>query len=204
MCDVARAMGAHGFEYQGPEAIWNEVRALCEGARGMTYARLDTGGLQWPCPAEDHPGTSLLHRDTFSIGARARLHTVDYRPTPEEATPAFPFRLITGRSLYQYNAGTMTGRTSNAALRPTDVLDLCPADASRLHILEGDLVHIVSQYGSAMLPAHVDAGVQPGQLFATFHRPEVLLNALTGPYRDSAVGTPEYKVTAVRIERVAA
>jgi formate dehydrogenase major subunit len=55
-----------------------------------------------------------------------------------------------------------------------------------------------------MLPAHVDAGVQPGQLFATFHRPEVLLNALTGPYRDSAVGTPEYKVTAVRIERVAA
>ena len=204
MCEVARAMGARGFEYPGPEAIWNEVRALCDGARGMTYARLDHGGLQWPCPSEDHPGTSLLHRDTFPIGARAQLHAVEYRPTPEEATPSFPFRLITGRSLYHYNAGTMTGRTSNAELRPTDVLDLCPTDASRLHILEGDLVRIVSHYGSAMLPAHVDAAVQSGQLFATFHQPEVLLNALTGPHRDAAVGTPEYKVTAVRIERVAA
>jgi formate dehydrogenase major subunit len=204
MCEVARTMGAHGFEYPGPEAIWNEVRALCEGARGMTYARLDKRGLQWPCPSEDHPGTSLLHRDTFAIGARAQLNVVEYRPTLEEASPAFPFRLITGRSLYQYNAGTMTGRTSNAELRPTDVLDLCAADASRLHILEGDLVRIVSQYGSAMLAAHVDAAVQSGQLFATFHQPGVLLNALTGPHRDAAVGTPEYKVTAVRIERVAA
>jgi formate dehydrogenase major subunit len=55
-----------------------------------------------------------------------------------------------------------------------------------------------------MLTAHVDAAVQSGQLFATFHQPEVLLNALTGPHRDAVVGTPEYKVTAVRIERVAA
>ena len=41
----------------------------------------------------------------------------------------------------------------------------------------------------------------PGQLFATFHTKEVFLNAVTSPNRDSAVGTPEYKVTAVRIER---
>jgi formate dehydrogenase major subunit len=204
MCEVARTMGAQGFEYSGPEAIWNEVRALCEGARGMTYARLDRGGLQWPCPSEDHPGTSLLHRDTFAIGARAQLTAIEYRPTPEDTTPAFPFRFITGRSLYQYNAGTMTGRTGNAELRPTDVLDVCPTDAGRLHIQEGDLVRVVSQYGSAMLTAHVDAAVQSGQLFATFHQPEVLLNALTGPHRDAVVGTPEYKVTAVRIERVAA
>ena len=204
MCEVARAMGAHGFEYQEPEAIWNEVRAVCEGARGIAYARLNTSGLQWPCPSEDHPGTSVLHRDTFAIGPRPQLRAVDYQPTLEETTPAFPFRLITGRSLYQYNAGTMTGRTSTADLRPTDVLDVCPCDASRLHILEGDLLRIVSQYGSATLAAHVNAAMQPGQLFATFHRPEVLLNAVTGPYRDTAVGTPEYKVTAVRIERVAA
>jgi formate dehydrogenase major subunit len=43
-----------------------------------------------------------------------------------------------------------------------------------------------------------------GQLFATFHTPEILVNAVTSGHRDSAVGTPEYKLTAVRVERVTA
>jgi formate dehydrogenase major subunit len=42
--------------------------------------------------------------------------------------------------------------------------------------------------------------VRPGQLFATFHSPEVLTNALTGDRRDRDMDTPEYKVIAVRVE----
>jgi formate dehydrogenase major subunit len=67
ICEIARAMGARGFAFASPEDIWNEVRMLCEGARGMTYARLDERGLQWPCPSEKHIGTSILHRDTFAL-----------------------------------------------------------------------------------------------------------------------------------------
>jgi formate dehydrogenase major subunit len=63
-------------------------------------------------------------------------------------------------------------------------------------------VRVVSQYGSAVLPVHVTDAVAPGQLFATFHTPAVRMNAVTGPHRDSAVGTPEYQLTAVRVERV--
>jgi predicted molibdopterin-dependent oxidoreductase YjgC len=33
---------------------------------------------------------------------------------------------------------------------------------------------------------------------------QFLVNALTGANRDSVTGTPEYKMTAVRVERVAA
>ena len=64
VAEIARAMGHHGFGFSNPEEIWDEVRALCAGARGMTYARLDTGGLQWPCPTEDHPGTRILHTES--------------------------------------------------------------------------------------------------------------------------------------------
>lgn len=98
----------------------------------------------------------------------------------------------------------MTGRTRNNELRPTDLLDISPDDADRLEILDGDLVRVVSRYGFAVLPAHVTVALRPGQLFATFQRPDVFLNAVTGPHRDAAVDTPEYKVTAVRIERPAA
>ncbi len=201
LCEVARTVGVAGFAFTSPEEIWNEVRALCEGARGMTYARLDAGGLQWPCPAEDHPGTQILHREQFALGPRAALRPVEYVPTPETASDAYPFQLMTGRSLYQFNAGTMTRRTKNNELRPADLLDVSPDDAKQLDVHDKDVVRVVSRYGSARLPVRLNPAIQPGQMFATFQTSEVFLNALTGPHRDETTGTPEYKVTAVRIER---
>jgi formate dehydrogenase major subunit len=202
VAEIARAMGGRGFAYRNPEEIWDEVRVLCPGARGMTYRRLDAAGLQWPCPADDHPGTRILHAATFNDGPRATLRRVDHRASPELATPRYPFLLITGRSLYQFNAGTMTGRTRNAELRPSDVLDISPEDAAGLGLGDGDLVRVESQYGVAVLPLRVSAVVARGQLFATFQTKEIFLNAVTGSNRDPVVGTPEYKVTAVRVERV--
>ena len=201
LSEIARAMGGRGFDFANAAEIWDEVRALCEGARGMAYDRLDKTGLQWPCPTEDHPGSPILHIDTFPLGPRARLHAVPYRPTQETVGEALPFLLMTGRSLYQFNAGTMTGRTLNNELRPTDVLDISLDDAERMKIRDGDNVRVVSRYGEVILPAHLTSSIQSGQLFATFQRPDVVLNEVTSPHRDPVTGTPEYKVTAVRIER---
>jgi formate dehydrogenase major subunit len=202
LCEVARSMGGQGFGFASPMEIWDEIRRLCDGARGMTYDRLDARGLQWPCPNEEHPGTAILHRDTFPVGPRAPLQTVEYRPTSEVVTPAYPFTLVTGRSLYQFNAGTMTGRTLNNELRPSDVLDMATVDAARLGFTDGQLLRVTSRYGSATLPLCVNDTVSAGQLFATFQSPNMLLNALTGPNRDASVGTPEYKVTAVQVEPI--
>jgi formate dehydrogenase major subunit len=202
VAEIARTMGVLGFEYASAEQVWDEIRALCEGARGMTYARLETAGLQWPCPSPDHPGTALMHADRFASGKPVPLQPIEYRPTPESLSDRFPFALITGRSLYQFNSGTMTGRTRNCELRPTDTLDIAPADALRLGIRDGALVRVTSRHGAATLPARLTDMVQDGQLFATFHRPDVRVNALTGPHRDAVTGTPEYKVTAVRVEAI--
>jgi formate dehydrogenase major subunit len=202
ICAVAKAIGRpDGFEFSSAEEIWNEVRCACEGARGMSYARLDVAGLQWPCPSDGHPGTVRLHATEFPGGARAALQCIDWRSTAEQPTPDFPFLLVTGRSLYQFNAGTMTGRGGLNDLRPTDYLDVAPEDATRLGLHDGDPVRMLSAYGEAVLPLRFSAMVSTGQLFATFHTTSVFLNAVTGPYRDAAVGTPEYKLTAVRLER---
>ena len=201
--EVARALGAPGFDFRSPREIWDEVRALCPGAWGMTYARLDEGGLQWPCPDEGHPGTPTLHTTTFAGRQRALLQCLDARPPSAPTTDQYPFLLVTGRSLFQFNAGTMTGRTGNQDLRPTDTLDISPSDAATAGVEDGERVRIVSGYGAAELPARVSARILPGQLFATFHSPAVFLNSVTGPHRDSVAGTPEYKVTAVRVERIA-
>jgi formate dehydrogenase major subunit len=199
---VARAMGCgDGFTFDGPETIWNEIRTVWPAARGISYARLEREGLRWPCSSEDHPGTDILHRDTFGIGPRARLHVIDYQPTSETTDAEFPFLLTTGRTLHQFNAGTMTARTPNAVLRPKDLLEMAPADAAALSLSDGDLVRVVSGYGAAHLPLRTTERVKRGELFATFHTAETFLNRVTGPHRDRLAGTPEYKVTAVRVEK---
>jgi formate dehydrogenase major subunit len=202
ICALATAMEhADGFGFSSAEDIWNEVRQACTGARGMSYARLDREGLQWPCPDEGHPGTPILHVERWSAGVRAPLLCVDFNATPEQPTPKYPFILNTGRTLYAFNAATMTGRGRTRELRPSDLLDISPDDASAADLHDGDSVRVVSRYGEAAILVRVNASIRPGELFATFHSTDVLLNALTGPRSDEVTGTPEYKVTAVRLEK---
>lgn len=182
------------------EDIWNEIRSVWPAGRGITYERLDSRGLQWPCSDDDHSGTEVMHTASFPIG-RAALRRVPYRPTDEIVDDEFPLLLITGRTLYQFNAGTMTMRTPNVKLRPADLLDISSDDAKRLKLHEGERVRIRSRYGEATIPIRITSTVIPGQLFATFHTSEVFLNRVTSPHRDRYVKSPEYKVTAVKIEK---
>jgi len=203
VCQIARAMGFESrFDFHSAQEIWNEVRAVWKAGAGITYARLERGGLQWPCPTEDHPGTTILHADSFPVGLRAPLSQIEFTASAETVSPDFPFLLSTGRTLYQFNAGTMTMRTPNARLRGTDTLDMAPADAERLKLRDRDRVRVRSRHGEVILPVQTDVRVKPGELFATFHTAQVSLNSLTSLYRDTVVSTPEYKVVAVSVERV--
>jgi len=202
ICGLATAMGhAGGFEFSTAEDVWNEVRQTCAGAHGMSYARLDHEGLQWPCPDEGHSGTPILHVEQWIGRDRAPLLCVAFNATPEQTTPKYPFILNTGRTLYAFNAATMTGRCRTRELHPSDVLEISPDDAGAADLRDGEPVRLVSRYGEATLPVHLNATIRTGELFATFHNADVLLNAVTGPQVDRITGTPEYKVTAVRIEK---
>jgi formate dehydrogenase major subunit len=202
ICELARAMGkGQFFDFYSPEEVWEEIRTVWKVGHGITYARLEHGGLQWPCPTEDHPGTTVLHAKSFSNGSRAPLKRIDFTPSAETSSPEFPFLLTTGRTLYQFNAGTMTMRTRNAELRPTDTLDISAGDAARLLLQDGERVRVRSHHGDASLLIRIHPAIKPGELFATFHTADVFLNRLTGTGRDRIVHAPEYKVVAVRLEK---
>jgi formate dehydrogenase major subunit len=89
---VASAMGAgQSFQFNSPEGIWSEVRKVWKAGSGVSYARLEKGGLQWPCTSEDHAGTSILHTEAFQIGKHAALKRIDYKPTSETTNDEFLF-----------------------------------------------------------------------------------------------------------------
>jgi formate dehydrogenase major subunit len=200
---LARSMGhERNFSFHSPEHIWNEIRAVWNAGAGISYARLDKSGLQWPCPSEDHPGSTMLHGNEFSRGPGAALRRICWKPTAEEVSPEFPILLTTGRTLYQFNAGTMTMRTPDVFWRREDTLDLAAEDARRCGVQERERVRVVSHHGQIELAVRISDGLQRGQAFTTFHSADALINAVTGPGRDSTTLTPEYKVTAIRIEKL--
>jgi len=199
---LAAAMGqGQHFAYADAEAIWNEVRRAWPDGAGLSYARLEQGGLQWPCRSEHDPGRAILHAEGFALGPSAALRRVDYQPSTECCDAEFPFLLTTGRQLYQFNAGTMSGLGALRTLRPRDTLDMCASDAARLGLRDGEWLRLRSRHGWADLPLRISAQLQPGQLFASFHDVETLLNRVTGTQRDRVTQAPEYKLTAVTVAR---
>jgi formate dehydrogenase major subunit len=201
VCELAAAMGkGPHFQFESAEAVWDEIRAVWPQGNGITYARMGTTGVQWPCASPGQAGASILHAGTFSTGKPAALRRITFNATTEAVSAEYPFLLTTGRSLYQFGAGTLTMRTPNAVLRPADLLDISPADAERLKLREGDRVTVRSRHGSAKLGVQINANLKRGELFATFQTAKALLNYVTSPHRDRFVQTPEYKVTAVGLE----
>ncbi len=189
------------------ESAWDELRSLSPMHHGMSYRRLEElGGIQWPCPDEDHPGTLFLHGrlwlDQPEQGTLAPFSVVEWEPPVDELTDDFPIRLTTGRRLTDFNTGVQTARFSSP-LRRGETIDVSPEDAARLGVAEGERVRVTSRRGSVEVPVHVDPGLRPGLTFMTLHFPdEAQTNLLTVDAWDPKSGTSEFKATAVRIERL--
>ena len=201
ICDIATAVG-YPMHYASSAAVDAEMRALTPQYAGISHARLEAGEqLCWPCPTEDHPGTPILHRETFTRGL-GQFHPVEYKPAAEEVDAAYPVVLTTGRMLEHYHTGTMTRRSKGLhGLVPGPFVEMNGADAKKFKVKDGDRVKVTSRRGSIELPAKVGSRVDAGVLFIPFHFWEAAANVLTNPAYDPTARIPEFKVCAVRLER---
>lgn len=201
VCEVSNRMG-YPMTYANPSEIMDEIARLTPMFAGVSYDRLDDhAGLQWPVPDGTHPGTPMMHRETFPMG-KARFIAVDYLPPGEAASEEYPFVLTTGRILQHYNCGSQTRRTDILALVDADVLEMHPLDMNRLHLTEGAIVRLVSARGEAILPVVRSERVLPRHLFTSFHFPASTVNELLSSSADASSKCPEYKVSAVRVEPI--
>jgi predicted molibdopterin-dependent oxidoreductase YjgC len=207
LAELARRLGVDWGEVS-PASAWEELRTLSPMHRGMSYERLEAlGGIQWPCPSDDHPGTKFLHarlwaEDPAEQGPKAPLSVVPFEPPVDELTAEYPLRLTTGRRLDSYNTGVQTGLYASP-LRRGETIDVSPEDAARLGLADGEIVLVSSRRGSVEAPVFVDTGLRPGLVFMTLHFPEqVETNVLTIDATDPKSGTAEFKASAVRIEKL--
>jgi formate dehydrogenase major subunit/formate dehydrogenase alpha subunit len=193
---------SHGYwDYKSAAEIFEELTALVPAYAGMSYDRLERGGLQWPCPNKYHPGTPVLHKDRFVRGL-GKFHSVEYIPPAEEPDEAYPFFLSTGRIRFHYHTGTMTRRSRGLnCVAPEGFVEMNPQDGLALDIRDGDRVRLVSRRGEMTSRVRLTDRSPRGMIFSTFHFRESPVNMLTNDALDPTGKIPEYKVCAVRVEK---
>ncbi len=207
ICMLADRMG-HGklFPYQAEADIWQELRQAVPDLAGITYDRLrDGAGVHMPCTDPSHPGTAVRYADSFPRpGGKALFVPVDFTPPAEGPDDEFGFTLITGRDANHYNTATITRHVPYLRERTEDAyVELHPQDADRLGVRDGEYVEMTSRRGSLCLKTRLTESVIPGVVFAPFHFCQTPINLLTNDALDPTAKTPEYKVCAVKIAKVA-
>jgi len=200
---LARALGRPWTLYEGPEAIWEEVRrAIPEMMGGVSYARLEKEGVRWPCPREDHPGEAVLFRERFNTpSGKARFFPAPYTPPAEAPSPDYPLTLSTGRVLFHWHGGTLSRNSELQRAYPELKVEVNPLDAQRLGLADGEPVYVVSRRGRIRARAWVTERTPEGVVYAPFHFAEAPANRLTLNALDPTSRIPEYKVSAVRLEK---
>jgi predicted molibdopterin-dependent oxidoreductase YjgC len=204
LSELGKRLGADIGEPRA-EAVWDDFRKVAPAfAGGMSYERLEKlGGIQWPCPDEEHPGTTFLHGRLWERprgGRAAPFSVVRWEGPVEKPDAEYPLVLTTGRRLDSYNTGVQTAGFESP-LRQGETLDISPEDARRLGITGGSPVRVSSRRGALTAPARIDPGLRAGTVFMTFHFPdEINTNVLTIDASDPRSGTAEFKACAVRVE----
>ena len=190
------------WHFESASEIFDELAKSMAIYSGMRYDRLVGAGLQWPCPAPDHPGTRILHTEKFSrgLGSFAAIEANDPAEMPDEE---YPLVLTTGRVLYHYHSGTMTRRSGPLHwAEPGDFVEVNAEDAEKVGLDDGQAVVIKSRRGTVRTYIRLTENVPPGTIFLAFHWREAAANLLTQDFKlDPVAKIPEYKVCAVKLEK---
>jgi formate dehydrogenase alpha subunit len=184
---------------ESPEAVMAEIALAAPIYGGVDYRRIESEGLVWPCPDKGHPGTPILHRESFPRG-KGRFVPVNAQPPAETPDADYPLTLGTGRVLEHYHTGTMTRRSEGLnRIVPECFVEMNPADAARLGVVQGQRVRVASRRGAIAVRAEVTGRVAEGHVFIPFHFAEAAANVLTNPALDPLARIPEFKACAVRV-----
>ncbi|MCD6575134.1 formate dehydrogenase subunit alpha [Candidatus Aerophobetes bacterium] len=201
ICSISEKMG-YPMQYKHPAIIMEEIASLTPIYAGVSYSRLGKNGLQWPCTSSSHPGTLYLHKDKFTRG-KGRFYPALYKPPEELPDEEYPFILSTGRVLFHFHTGTMTRKVKSISqIYPEGLVEINPDDAGLLNVSQGEIVRVRSRRGEVKVKVKIDEKSPPGVVFMTFHFAESLANILTIDALDPVAKIPEYKVCAVKIEKL--
>lgn len=203
-CQLAKKFRSRGFDFSHPQEIMEEIASLTPSYQGISYKRLENGGLQWPCTSPQHPGTPILYTEGFATkNGKARFRPLEYKPPAEVPDEEYPLIFTTDRSLFHFHTSTMTRKVEGLnILNGQELLNIHPEDAAYRGINDGDIVRVISRRGKVKVKAKLTDLCPPGLVSMTFHFVETPTNVLTNSALDPLAKIPETKVCAVEVKKL--
>jgi len=221
---VAHRLGfGSAFNYRQPADVFREHAALSafenDGQRDFDIGALaslsDAGydaldAVMWPARAGTAPTESRLFAagGFFTDDRRARFVAPE-RPRPHAATTEdFPLRLNTGRVRDHWHTMTRTGMSPRLCAHSVEpFVEIHPADAEAVGLVDRGFAKVTTQYGSAILKISAQAGQRRGSIFAPIHWSDATaayarVGDMVAPANDPFSGQPESKATPACIEPV--
>jgi formate dehydrogenase alpha subunit len=200
--DIALRMGVELGEFSNESEVFDEIAKAAPIMGGLSYQRLETEELQWPCTDKSHKGTPTLYLDGFNTpSGKGKLFPVEYSEQNEKTSEQFPFILNTGRILYHYHTSTMSRKVDVLKEFENEAFVLMnPDDAAKYGFTMGSKLKIWNDRGAIYAVLRIDSGILEGELFMPFHYSEAKVNELTRDELDPFSKIAPFKLSAVAVE----
>jgi formate dehydrogenase alpha subunit len=199
--EIAKRMKKPMTSFTNESDIFDEIASVTPMMAGISYDRIENGGIQWPCPDKSHPGTSTLFIEKFNTpNGKGKLNPVDYVAQNEKTSKEYPFLLNSGRILFQYHSATLSRKNDalNAFANESYVL-MHPNDAQKNKLTNGIKVKLISPRGELETTLKISEEVLEGELFMPWHFSESLVNNLTRDELDPHSKIAPFKLSACKV-----
>ncbi|MDB5053548.1 MAG: nitrite reductase [Bacilli bacterium] len=198
------------FQYNSIEEVFTELAMATAGGKadysGISYERLKAEkGVFWPCPSSDHPGTPHMFKDSFDHpDGKAKLFGIIPKMPAEPVDQQYPYVLTTGRIANHYLSGAQTRRTEALHKKASvPVAEIHPWLAEKIGLGLHNRIRLTSRRDSLVFDVKITEGIHPRTIFVPFHwGGELSINRLTNDKLDPVSRMPEFKICAVKAERV--
>ncbi|MDA8585209.1 formate dehydrogenase subunit alpha [Rhodobacteraceae bacterium] len=201
--ELAKRLGLN-WTYTHPREVFAEMKLNMGSLDNITWDRLEgVSAVTYPSLTPDDPGQSIVFGDGFPRpDGRARFTPANVIPPDEVPDDEYPFVMITGRQLEHWHTGSMTRRASILdAVEPEANCSLHPKTLRDLGVAPGEYVQLTTRRGSISIMARADRAVAEGNVFVPFAYVEAAANILTNSALDPYGKIPEFKFSAVRVEK---
>ena len=201
--ELANRLGL-GWDYQGPADVFAEMKLNMRSLDNITWDRLaNENAVTYPSLSEDDPGQAIVFGDGFPRqDGRARFTPASVIAPDDTPDADYPMILTTGRQLEHWHTGSMTRRASVLdAVEPEANCSLHPRTLRGIGVEPGGHVRLTTKRGSIVVMARADRAVSEDMVFLPFAYVEAAANILTNPSIDPYGKIPEFKFSAVKVEK---
>ena len=200
--ELAKRLGLP-WDYTHPSQVFAEMKKNMASLDNITWERLEKSAVTYPSLSPEDPGQPIVFGDGFPrADGRAKFTPAQVVAPDESPDTEYPFVLITGRQLEHWHTGSMTRRSATLdAVEPEANCSLHPKSLRALGVEPGQMIRLTTRRGSLTVMARADRAVSEGNVFLPFAYVEAAANILTNPALDPYGKIPEFKFSAVRVEK---